>query len=137
MTTTWKEMKPEAIERMRMLGIRGDVVSAFDKKNNVYVCASRFAGLSDWWYGPIIKERYEQFEDEYGAMVYAALERDPHEGIAYLYVSRETDQWNDEREDIASGTPLAYVSNLKNPGLSEIGAIGIRLEKNGNIRRTF
>lgn len=137
-----EQQKQEALERMHMLKIMGNVRNAFRQSERVFYSERQnkfFDGILYWLDN---KEEYikikNDFENEYGALVYHAQLTHTAFGnlLSFLYVSKHEDEWNDDKSMLKHGTTYAYVYNLSNPDMSEIGAIGVA-PCNGGITRTF
>ena len=109
--------KIEAIKRMQALGLTPKVIKDFENNNELY-CSQRldamFDGMLFWLdnnneYVQAVRE----FERKYNALVYHVQLCNTSIGVMYVY---------------------AYVHNITDEDLSEIGRIGI-IRKNGGISR--
>ena len=80
----------------------------------------------------------EKFEQENEALVYHVIHQFTNIGELFnlLYVSKYTEEWEADMDDIGIGEVLAYVVNKDMPDCSEFGTIGIE-PINGGVRRTW
>ena len=139
---TREEMKTEALERMKMLRIMGhvcnefrthDIVNYSERQNKI------FDGILYWMDN---EEKFTKikndFEKEYGGLVYHAqlIHTNIGDMLSLLYVSKTKSEWKQDRDLLKHGDTYAYVYNLTDPDLSEIGLIGVA-PKNGGITRTY
>ena len=53
---------------------------------------------------------------------------------ALLYVSKNEDEWEYDKDDLKAGYPLAYVKNVSDDFCSEFGSIGVRQQFGGLVR---
>lgn len=142
-TETLKEQqKIEALARMKMLKIMGNVCNAFRVSNRVFYSERQnqvFDGILYWLDN---EDKYikikNDFEKETGALVYHAQLTHTSFGdlLALLYVSNRPSEWNEDKNMLKQGEVLAYVHNLIDEHLSEIGLIGVA-PRNGGITRTY
>ena len=56
------------------------------------------------------------------------------ECYSILYVSPDTNEWNDEREEMKEGYIFAYVYNKDNDWCSEFGTIAVKPSFGGLVR---
>ena len=137
--------KIEAIKRMQALGLAPNVIKDFDKNGKVYYSermSAMFDGILYWLdnnneYVQAVRE----FERKYNALVYHAQLCNTSFGVmlSMLYVSRHKSEWSMDYNDICNKHDgvmyvYAYVHNITDEDLSEIGRIGI-IRKNGGISR--
>lgn len=140
--TMLDQQKAEALERMKMLKIMGNVCNEFRRSNRVYYSerqTSIFDGILYWLdnnddYVKIVRD----FEDKNGYLVYHA--QLTHTGfgdlLSLLYVSNRPNEWEEDKLMLKSGDAVSYVYNLIDPQLSETGLIGVA-PRNGGITRTY
>lgn len=131
----------ECIERLKILqqqyGLMEKVTDEFEKEGIVYY--SEYAnqiqkGILFWVsnnkeYADIIKE----FEEERKTMVYHVILQNTEFGemLTLLYVSKDQEEWETDKEELKEGLPCAYCIN---GDISEFG--GIQIEgANGGINR--
>lgn len=142
METLKQQQKTEALARMKMLKIMGNVCNEFRQSDIVNYSERQnkfFDGILYWVdnneeYVKLIKE----FEKEYGGLVYHAQLSHTEFGdlLSLLYVSKRPSEWKEDKELLARGDTYAYVCNLTDPNLSELGMIGVA-PRNGGITRTY
>lgn len=128
--------KAEAIERMKLLKLRKEVIEAFKTDGSVRLCTrpnGRFHALTE----EETKE-VKAFERERGAIVFFVTRAVTLFGTldAYFFVGKDPDAWACEREGYDEGYAYAYVFNRNNPSCSEFGDICFSRTKNRGIVRT-
>lgn len=124
--------KKEAVERMEKLELLPISISEFKENGKV--------GLS---FGGILfdlKSEYQKMVDEWqeqtGNLVYHVILNHFVFGtcLSMLYVSMDEEEWEFDRQDLLTMTPLVYVKNLDDEMCSEYGCI--QVEKHfGGLRR--
>lgn len=122
---TKKQMKDEAIHRMKILSLHPNVIQDFETQD---VLNSSHAGIL-FWLTDEQKKSVQKFEEESGNLVYHVIENQYLEigrMLTLLYVSPYMDEWDRDRKELAAGEPLAYVANLGDEFCSEYGSVGIR-----------
>lgn len=132
---TKEQMKEEAIARMELLHIHSNAIREFKAENIVNY--SQIGIL--FWLTEEQQKRVEEFEKESGNLVYHVIENHYVElgrMLTFLYVSPNMDEWEQDREELAAGEPLAYVANLSDEICSEYGHVGFEL-RYGGLRRTW
>lgn len=125
--------KQEAIHRMKMLNLHGNVLREFEQENRMNM--SEYGGFL-YWLDSDQQAVVDEFEAEWDALVYHVIHSYTSIGemLTLLYVSNYPEEWEYDRLDLAEGYPLAYVKNLDDPYLSEIGSVGIECRIGGLIR---
>lgn len=140
--TLKEQQKTEALARMKMLKIMGNVCNAFRISNRVFYSERQnqiFDGILYWLDN---EDEYvkikNDFEKETGALVYHAQLTHTEFGdlLAFLYVSKRKSDWDIDKDMLKNGETIAYVYNLTDPNLSESGLIGVA-PRNGGITRTY
>ena len=123
----------EAIERMKMLKL--------DRK-----CIETFTKGKVWeseGYGALYEVNQEEqeiidnFEKNHpNCLVYHMIHNVYEFGECYsmLYVSSDTDEWQQDKEDIKDGYVFAYVYNKDCEWCSEFGSIAVRPSFGGLVR---
>ena len=123
----------EAIERMKMLKL--------DRK-----CIETFTKGKVWeseGYGALYEVNQEEqeiidnFEKNHpNCLVYHMIHNVYEFGECYsmLYVSSDTDEWPQDKEDIKDGYVFAYVYNKDCEWCSEFGSIAVRPSFGGLVR---
>lgn len=130
---TKEERFIEAIERMKMLKLDKPCIEAFTK-GKVWESEG---------YGALYEVNEEeqkiidQFEKEHkDCLVYHMIHNMFEFGECYsiLYVSPDTNEWNDEHEEMKEGYIFAYVYNKDNDWCSEFGTIAVKPSFGGLVR---
>ena len=123
----------EAIERMKMLKLDKSCIEAFTK-GKVWESEG---------YGALYEVNKEEqqiidkFEKEHeGCLVYHMIHNKFEFGECYsiLYVSPDTDEWQQDKEDINEGYVFAYVYNKDDDWCSEFGTIAVKSQFGGLVR---
>lgn len=135
-----EEMKLEAIKRMEMLDIHNETIRQFKEEG---LRSYSITGVN-YWFSDQHKEIIQQFEKEQNCLVfYGILNKVSLEPtLSLFYVPSYDDdfnyrkEWLQDRQDISEGECLAYVHNLENEDLSEIGYIKFR-PLHGGLQRLF
>ena len=130
---TKEERFIEAIERMKMLKLDKSCIEAFTK-GKVWESEG---------YGALYEVNKEEqqiidkFEKEHeGCLVYHMIHNKLEFGQCYsiLYVSPDTDEWQQDKDDIKEGYVFDYVENVDNDWCSEFGSIAVKSQFGGLIR---
>lgn len=129
---TLKEKKEEAVARMRLLNLTPKVIKEFSERRKVYLS---FGGLL-LNLSTSQKEKIHNFETENNCLVYHVIYDHTSFGemLTLLYVSKYSEEWEQDRADIKEGFPMAYVINLDNDEFSEFGSVGVKTYNDGLIR---
>lgn len=127
------EQKQEAIARMKKLDIYVQAITEFEKEN--LVNKSEHGGIL-YWLDKNEQEMVKEFEEKYGALVYHIIHNYTSFGelYAFLYVSKNKDEWDYDNDDLNHNICLAYVKNLDEDTYSEFGSIGIKSQFGGLVR---
>lgn len=127
------KQKQEAIARMKLLKLHENVIREFEKEGIVNL--SENGGFLYWLNGDQ-QAIVDDFEKEHGALVYHVIHNFTEFGELYalLYVSKDEDEWEYDRDDLKAGCALAYVKNIADDFCSEFGSIGIKPQFGGLIR---
>ena len=137
-----QRQKDEALKRMELLKLNKSVIRDFKEKDKIYYSERQnalFDGILYWldnnneWV-----EMVKKFESSRNALVYHAQFTRTVYGdcLSLLFVSKFEDEWGLEHQDILDERAVAYVINLDDPDLSEMGYIGL-VSKNGGVSRTY
>ena len=123
----------ECIKRMQILKLDKPCIEAF-KKGKVWESES-FGAL----YEVNKKEQkiVDKFQKEHpGCYVYHMIHNILEFGECYsmLYVSPDTDEWEQDKEDIKDGYVFVYVYNKDCEWCSEFGSIAVKLQFGGLVR---
>ena len=119
----------EAFLRMRSLKIRGNAIKEFLKSGKLNLSK----GGVLYWLDHEEQEMVKEWEMETGNMVYHVIKDNPEIGLLYtfLYVSRHTEEWETDREDIENNIAFTYVTDNC---FGEYGTVGIAPMCGGVIR---
>ena len=130
-----EKMKAVAIERMKKIGIMEQPIKEFEEEGKLNL--SENGGML-YWLDDGQKAMVEKFEQENEALVYHVIHQFTNIGELFnlLYVSKYTEEWEADMDDIGIGEVLAYVVNKDMPDCSEFGTIGIE-PINGGVTRTW
>lgn len=135
------KQKEEALERMQMLKILGDVRNAFRRSGKLYVSERRmiFAGAAMAVLYIANKEEMNMVSDweaKTGYKVYHLIKNRMEFGLCYsfLYVSNREEEWENDRKELADENPFVYVYNKDCPHDSEYGSIGVAPSRGGVLR---
>ena len=131
------KQKAEALARMKLLGIFPETIKQFDRDWKVSISEPPLGAF--YWAEGWDLDRIEQFEEDHDALVYLVIRSYTTHGKMddYLYVSKYEEEWEQDREDLKNGMPLAYTFNFDDPQLSEIGYIVIEKTMAGGLTRTW
>ena len=118
---------------MKILNLHGNVLREFEQEDRLNM--SEYGGFL-YWLNSDQQAIVDEFEAEWDALVYHVIHSYTSIGemLTLLYVSNYPEEWEYDRLDLAEGYPLAYVKNLDDPYLSEIGSVGIECRIGGLIR---
>ena len=127
-----EERFDEAIERMKLLKLDKQCINAF-KEGKVWESEG---------YGALYELNAEEqklvddFQASTGCLVYHMIHNKFEFGECYsiLYVSKNKDEWQQDKEDIEDGYVFAYVENIDDPWCSEFGSIAIKPQFGGLMR---
>lgn len=131
-----EDQKEEALLRMRKWKLTENVMREFE--NGVLNCSiliniriNSESETSKVGYVPKLNwltdeelEIVRKFEAEYGGLVYHIVKTHTDMGTMYsfLYVSKTTEEWEMDQEDIEDSVQVCYVYNSTNPDFSEFGS---------------
>lgn len=130
---TQKEM---AIKCMEALDIYKPYIAKF-KKDGTKTLFENFGGFYiDADEEPELFKKIEEFEAEYGAIVYAVTHEFTEFGELYdfLVMSKYEEEWAETVEDVKDGYAFAYVWNKTDDWCSEFGTVTVR-SFGGGIKR--
>ena len=138
-TTLFERQKAEALVRMQMLGLMGNVRKAFEN-GTLYYSERQNAFFNAVLYfldnNPEWAARIKELEQDKGILVYHAQLTHTTMGdmLSLLYVSDSEIEWASDRNALAKAETCAYVMNLDDPDCSEFGWIGIKPSMGGIVR---
>ena len=138
-TTLLERQKQEALARMQMLGLMGNVRKAF-RNGTLYYSERQNAYFNAVLYfldnNPEWAAKVRELEQDKGILVYHAQLTHTSMGdmLSLLYVSKHECEWVLDRKALAQAETCAYVMNLDDPDCSEFGWIGIKPAMGGVVR---
>jgi len=141
MEQTLKEkQKQEALKRMKMLHLMPNVIKDFEKNNRVYYSErqnSVFNAVLYWLdNNQDFVAKIKEFEKKHKALIYHAQLTHLVYGdnLALFYVSKNEEEWSQDRQDIKESRVFSKVLNLQNDYDSDFGYIGFRPSMGGVLR---
>lgn len=135
MFATEKEMKAEAIRRMKLLGLYEVCIDIFNKKDKVMMAVSPHGTFSD--INENTMAEIKAFEEEVGAKVYLVVKSEMEYGLcySYIYVSKYKEDWWYDDEGIANNILMTYTVNRDYEECSEFGNIAVDRTAFGSLVR--
>ena len=129
-----KEMKKEAIKRMKILQLHQNVLDDFMNENKLNKSDSPLASL--YWLDEEEIKIVKDFEKRHNVLVYHVIHTFSNLGETYelLFVTTEKEEWENEKRDLKNGFAFAQVIVIDYDPNSEMGYIGVE-SKNGGIVR--
>ena len=130
---TKEERFIEAIERMKLLKLDNPCIEAFCAG---HVWESEGPGAL-YEVNDEEQKIIDKFEKTHeGCLVYHMIHNVYEFGECYslLYVSNDTEEWEQDRNDIKEGYVFAYVENVDNDWCSEFGSIAVKSQFGGLVR---
>jgi len=134
-----ERQKAEALARMQMLHMMGNVRNAF-RKGKLYYSERQNAYFNAVLYfvdnNPDWAAKITEIEKSKGILVYHAQLTHTTLGdmLTLLYVSGQELEWESDRNALAKAQACAYVMNLDDPDCSEFGWVGIKPSMGGVVR---
>lgn len=130
---TKEERFAEALERMKLLKLDEPCVDAF-KAGKVWESESYGALYEVNEEEQKIIDKFEHEHENY--LVYHMIHNIFEFGECYsiLYVSPDTEEWQQDKDDIKEGYAFAYVYNKDDEWCSEFGSIAIKPSFGGLVR---
>lgn len=122
----------EALLRMGALQIHGNAIKEFLESGKL----NRSEGGILYWLEQDEEAMVREWEKETGNMVYHVIKSYTEFGVlyTYLYVSDDTEDWEEDRADIENEIAFAYVKNVTDDWCSEYGTVGIKPMWGGVLR---
>lgn len=135
MELTREAMVAEAVKRMKILKMMEQPIKEFKEEGVLNL--SEAGGLL-YWLDDKQKKIVADFEEEFGGLVYHVIRSMTNFGemLSLMYVSKYTEEWELDIEDLKEGMCVAYVVNVTMPDCSEAGTIGVQ-PSIGGVRRTW
>lgn len=130
-----KEMKNEAIKRMKILRLHQNVLDDFINENKLNKSDSPLGAL--YWLDEKELEMIKDFEYEHNVIVYHIIHTFSNLGETYelLFITKEKEEWEAEKVDLKNGFALAQVIVIDYSPNSEMGYIGIENINGGLVRK--
>lgn len=135
------EMLNEAIARMKILKMHENPIKEFEAEGKLNYSDPQ--GFLFWFEEDTasripkkVFDALKSFEERTSYLVYHVIQSLTEIGTmwSFLYVSKDADEWEFEKEDLENGLLYAYVYNSTYPELSEAGSIMIRPQFGGVVR---
>ncbi len=122
----------EALERMKKLRIHENAVKEFAENGKLNLSERGIL----FWLNEAEEKMVRDWEKKTGNIVYHVIKNNMVFGLCYsfLYVSKESEEWELDNEDLTDACPYAYVKNVDDDYCSEYGRIGITPRFGGIIR---
>lgn len=129
-------MKKEALERMEFLNLHENVIREFNDERKLNKSLGSLGLL--YHLDDEEKEYVKNWEENIDCIVYHAILSETTIGpmLSLLYVSKNEEEWEMDRDDLKAGYAIAYVVNINDDWCSEAGSIALR-SKNGGVVRVF
>ena len=129
-----KEMKKEAIKRMKILQLHQNVLDDFMNENKLNKSDSPLGSL--YWLDEEEIKIVKDFEKRHNVLVYHVIHTFSNLGETYelLFVTTEKEEWENEKRDLKNGYAFAQVIVIDYDPNSEMGYVGVE-SKNGGIVR--
>ena len=123
----------ECLVRMEMLRLSKNCISAF-KEGKIWLSEGRGALYEIEDRERAIIEEFEKEHENY--KVYHLIHNIYEFGEIYslLYVSSDTNEWEEDKNDIQEGYVFAYCKNMDFDYCSEFGTIGVKQNIGGLVR---
>ena len=144
METLKQKQKEEALLRLRMLGVMGQVRNDFRKKEPVIYYSERqnaFFNATLYWVSnhPTWEKAIKDFENRNGVMVYHCqlIHMEFGDILSLMYVAKDEEEWENERKDIRDGLTFVKcldVTNENDIRSIDYGYIGIKPSMGGIAR---
>jgi len=130
-----KEMKNEAIKRMKILRLHQNVLDDFINENKLNKSDSPLGAL--YWLDEKELEMVKDFENKHNVIVYHIIHTFSNLGETYelLFITKEKEEWEAEKVDLKNGFALAQVIVMDYSPDSEMGYIGIENINGGLVRK--
>ncbi|MCI8470660.1 MAG: hypothetical protein HFJ35_04140 [Clostridia bacterium] len=128
-----EELKQEAIERLRIIGLDSQIIKEFAENNKVYVTRINDKG-TEFIFDSKIMDMIKIFEKEKTIKIYHVI---IYENDLYiLSVHKHKENWNKEKVELKRGFVTIVLCNIIDGGIVELIArdIGIEIET-GKIQR--
>lgn len=123
----------EALLRMKKLNIDDRIIFDFKEKRTLR-CS--LEGISFLEIDEYVKEKIEILEEDKGILIYHIIISNKGYGLCYnlLYVSKDEEEWEEEKRYLEHGYVYVYAMNLEYPNNSDYGTIEV-VSRNGILER--
>lgn len=128
-----ERQKAEAIVRMKILQLHGNAINEFRRSNKLNVSEQNGAL---YWANPAQLAEVRKFEKGFSGLVYHVIHTMTGFGelLTMLYISKNPEEWEDDKRSLQDGYAVAYVCNLSAPDCSEAGWVQVQ-PLFGGVRR--
>lgn len=136
--------KQEALNRLMLLqmnfNLMENVIKEYEQEDTTYYSEYQnkvFNGILYWVSNSEeLTNAIKEFEEKHNALVYHSILVPTIYGrlLNMLYISKYTEEWQRDREELNEGLPLVYCKNLEDDTMSEFGTIQIKGANGGLIR---
>lgn len=136
MKASYEEMKQEAVRRMNKLKLSKRVIDNF-KEGKINCSVEDMGLIMVYWLPDYQMNIVRKFEKRFGVVAYYCILTRTSIGLmlSILYVSEHKEEWEMDCDDIENnGTVLAWVENLTDPELSELGGIQVKTQFGALVR---
>lgn len=144
MTVTKRDMKKEATERMRILGLNEQIICDFQKKTSeIYISENENYGELSSLYkikkgSDIIFEDIKRVEKETGWLVYHVIRLGNwFDSLNALFcVTPNPEEWDMIKDWLKRTNRVmdCYVYPQNNPDFSEVGEVEVKIQNGGLVR---
>ncbi len=128
--------KQEAVSRLMRLGVPTRIRRDYERFGRLHMCTSpsgSYAHIDD----KDMLAEIAAFEENYEATVYLVVRMATFYGLldSLIFVSKYTEEWDEEDADLKDGYLMTYTINRDNPMCTEFGSICFeRTDDHGIIR---
>ena len=135
-----EEAKAEAIFRMKQIGLVDTILNDFAENGNVQVYEPPY-GCGYDLESDVLKS-VRKFESNHDTLVWGVVRSFRNYGYgdvtidAFLYVSKNKEYWDEERENLFNMTPTVYTVEKEHPERIDIGCMGIYMSEGGTPLRS-
>ena len=137
-----QEQIKEATKRLAMLDLHPNVLKEWRESNTLY-----YSERARWGNTPVgilywisnkekLVEAVRDFQNKYDAVVYHCTHEyfEFGEVLDMFYVSKNKEDWEQDREDLKSGYAFVNACNLDDASMSDFGTIGFKAVGGGLVR---
>ena len=115
------QMKAEAINRMKLLGLKQEYIDAFADDEACEITtfwSKRVKGFAPYCIADEEEKAIVEFEKSNPGLAWAVIhdianeDGEDWDGYYILFVSEDTQKWEDERKTLLAGAPVAYYKTV-------------------------